>query len=69
MPSNPAYSDEDLVTVAVAAELLGVHRNTLRRWVDAGELPERRTPGNHRLFRVGDLRKLNVPTITKPQAS
>lgn len=69
MPSNPAYDDEDLVTVTVAAEIVGVHRNTIRRWVDAGELPERRTPGNHRLFRVGDLRKINVPTTSPKQAS
>lgn len=35
-------------TVSQAAELLGVSPDTIRRWVDSGELPATRTPGGRR---------------------
>jgi len=35
-------------TVSQAAELLGVSADTIRRWVDSGELPATRTPGGQR---------------------
>ena len=35
-------------TVSQAAELLGVSPDTIRRWVDSGELPATRTPGGQR---------------------
>ncbi|OZC04164.1 MerR family transcriptional regulator [Rubricoccus marinus] len=38
----------DLLTVRQAADLLGVHIDTIRRWTDEGRLPETRTPGGHR---------------------
>ena len=35
-------------TVGKAAELLGVSPDTVRRWIDSGELPALRTSGGHR---------------------
>ena len=35
-------------TVSQAAELLGVSADTVRRWVDSGELPATRTSGGQR---------------------
>ena len=36
------------LSVGEAAERLGVHPGTIRRWTDDGSLPEARTPGGHR---------------------
>ena len=52
MPADP------LLTVAKAAEVLGVHGDTLRDWDNAGVLPSIRTPGGHRRFRLSDLEAL-----------
>jgi excisionase family DNA binding protein len=38
-----------------AADFLGVHFTTLRRWVDAGKVPCIRTPGGRRRFRRTEL--------------
>lgn len=38
------------LTLGQAAEFLGVHPATLRRWADDGEVPCIRTPGGHRRF-------------------
>ncbi len=35
-------------TVGQAAELLGVSPDTVRRWVDSGQIPGARTPGGRR---------------------
>lgn len=39
-----------------ACEILGVHPNTLRRWVKLGIIPAVTTPGGERRFLVEDLR-------------
>jgi excisionase family DNA binding protein len=41
--------------LSAAAEYLGVHSSTLRRWADDSKVPCFRTPGGHRRFRVIDL--------------
>lgn len=38
-----------------AAEYIGVHFTTLRRWADAGKVPCIRTPGGRRRFRIEEL--------------
>lgn len=44
-----------LLSIAKAAETLGVHRDTLRDWADAGKIPFVVTVGGHRRFRQSDL--------------
>lgn len=44
-----------------AAELLGVHRDTVTRWADEGKLPCWVTPGGHRRFRRSDVEALLAP--------
>lgn len=40
-----------------AAQRLGVHSTTLRRWADTGQIPVMVTPGGHRRFAVSDLER------------
>lgn len=49
-------SQEEWLTTSEAAEHLGVHPSTLRRWADDGDLPVMLTPGGHRRFALSDLR-------------
>ena len=39
-----------LLTLREAAERLGVHENTMRKWADLGIVPTVRRPGGHRRF-------------------
>ena len=43
---------KDFITIKEAAEILGVSRDTLRRWDKAGKLKTRRHPMNN--FRIYD---------------
>ncbi|MEI8213763.1 MAG: helix-turn-helix domain-containing protein [Planctomycetota bacterium] len=44
--------------VAEAAEFLGVHNNTLRKWASRGEIPMHRNSANgYRSFKRSDLEK------------
>jgi excisionase family DNA binding protein len=47
--------DEIWLTIGQAAERLGVHPTTLRRWADEGDIPIMITPGGHRRFSVTDI--------------
>jgi excisionase family DNA binding protein len=47
-----------LLQVRQAAEILGVHESTLRRWADDGRLPAVRLPSGVRRFRPEDVGKL-----------
>ena len=47
-----------LLSVSAAAERLGVHVGTVRRWTDDGTLPEVRTPGGHRRIPVEAVERL-----------
>lgn len=49
--------DDKWLTLSQAAEALGVHPTTLRRWADHGDIPVRLTPGKHRRFRESDIRQ------------
>ena len=40
-----------------AADILGVHPATLRRWADSGDIPVMLTPGGHRRFSSADVER------------
>ena len=46
---------ENWLPLGQAANRLGVHPTTLRRWADKGDIPFFLTPGGHRRFAVSDL--------------
>lgn len=49
---------EALYSLKEAAEQLGVHPVTLRRWAESGKIQVVRTPGGHRRFSEGEIRRL-----------
>ncbi len=49
---------KEWLELAEAAELLGVHFSTLRRWADAGKIPHARTVSGRRRFRRAVLEAL-----------
>lgn len=53
----------DLMTMGEAAASLGVHRNTLRRWIASGRVPAYRV--GPRLVRLhpADLARLAAPVL------
>ena len=58
MPKVINMKDE-LITIKKAAEILGVHPDTLRRWDNTGKLKTRRHPmNNYRVYRLKDAEKL-----------
>lgn len=44
-----------LVPTRVAAEALGIHANTLRKWADEGKIPYEKTPFGQRRFDLGKI--------------
>jgi excisionase family DNA binding protein len=63
--SVPMANTNDLISSIEAAELLGVGRSTLTRWVQSGRLTEAmKLPGDTgaRLFRRTDVEALRSPT-------
>lgn len=55
MPELRRRSESAFLTPARAAELLGVHPETVARWVDAGRLKGYRTLGGHRRVDAADI--------------
>ncbi len=47
--------NEDWLSLAKAAQLLGVHPSTVRLWSDKGILPVHRTQGGHRRFKHSEI--------------
>ena len=56
------------VSIARAAEILGVSITTLRRWDAEGKLKAERTPAGHRRYDLQKLRKLVNYTIDEASA-
>ena len=50
-------TDQELLTIAQASELLGVHPRTLREWADRGHVAHVQTPGGHRRFLRAELER------------
>lgn len=61
-PSKP------FVKIADAAKILGVHKDTLRRWEKAGKIKVKRDPKGVRLYKLPDLVKV-IPEISHPVAT
>lgn len=56
----------ELITIKKAAEILGVHPDTLRRWDRTGKLKTRRHPiNNYRVYRAQDVEKLKKKIFGK----
>lgn len=53
-PANP----DELLPPAEAAALVGISRDTIKRWERAGRITSRRTPHGHRRYRRGDVEAL-----------
>ncbi|NBR00623.1 MAG: IS607 family transposase [Actinobacteria bacterium] len=51
-------SDDRLLTVKQATDMLGVHDDTVRRWGDDGTLPMVRTPGGHRRYPLSGVERI-----------
>lgn len=61
--------DPDLYTyTSEAAGILGVHPTTLREWGRRGRIRCPRTPGNWRMYRLGDLYALRDARQTEQGA-
>ena len=54
MPDRPRY------TISVAADLVGMHQQTLRMYEAKGLVRPKRTPGNTRLYSEDDLERLRL---------
>lgn len=53
--SNLLPVGDEWLTLSDAAERLGVHPTTLRRWANKGKMPVMVTPGGHRRFLLADI--------------
>lgn len=53
--NQDAKKPEEWMRLSEAADYLGVHFSTLRRWTDMGKVPCFKTPGGRRRFRRSDL--------------
>ena len=49
---------QKLLSISKAADILGLHTQTLRGWDKNGKLKPVKTLGNHRRYRLDDLQKL-----------
>jgi len=52
---HPESEETRWLTLGEAADRLNVHRTTLRRWADEGQIPFMLTPGGHRRFAASDI--------------
>jgi len=50
-------TSDTMLTPGEAAELVGVHINTIRRWTNEGKLADHRTEGGHRRIDPAELAK------------
>ena len=55
MSQSQQATHKPWLELSEAAEFLGVHFTTLRRWADAGDVPCIRTPGGRRRFQRDEL--------------
>src|SRR4051812_30523103 len=53
-------SDRPIYMISVAAELVGMHPQTLRAYEDKGLVRPQRTPGGTRLYSEADIERLRI---------
>lgn len=53
--SDTSVDQAEWLSLGKAAEMLGVHSMTLRRWSDGGRFPVTRTAGGHRRYALNDI--------------
>jgi len=53
-----------LLTVTRAAEMIGVHPNTLRAWSDKGMVPVTRLPSGYRRFSLEQIEQIQREMLT-----
>jgi len=49
-----------VLTIKDAAQALGIHPKTIRRWEKSGKFIPQRTAGNQRIFTTADIAKLKA---------
>lgn len=59
----------DILSPAEAAELVGVHEDTLKRWAKQGRIPAIRTPSGWWRFRRSDIEALMEPKVHSPETA
>lgn len=65
MPAN--QTTEALISSSEAAQILGVHAASIKRWSDQGKIQCLRTPGGHRRFLRSEINDMRRATVDKPQ--
>ncbi len=63
--SEGGHTGDPLLTLKEAADRLGVHPATLRRWADRGDLAIVMTPGGHRRFPESEIERLRTKTVSE----
>ena len=56
--TKPFPDPERMLSLKEAAERLGVHPATLRRWADRGDVEVRLTAGGHRRFPLSEIERV-----------
>lgn len=51
---------DDFISIGKVSRLLGVHPDTVRLWEKNGKITSVRTKGNHRRYRVSDIRQMQL---------
>lgn len=68
--SSPQFEKEELLHPGEAADLFGVNRKTLARWVKSGKLSAIKTLGGHHRFKKSEvMAKLKLASERKWPAS
>ena len=57
---DQAAMSDTLYSLKEAADRLGVHPVTLRRWAESGKIEAVRTPGGHRRFAESEIKRLTT---------
>ena len=62
MTKNTVPLGDKYLDISTAADRLGVHPETLRRWERKGTIKAKRTPNGHRRFLKTDIDSMLTPS-------